>query len=187
MSENLTPYNPQENLLLLAVVPNENETRMNLIRLQSRLTFEIAVTQPKQISSVRRDNPDQLEDCMIVAVGMLAKSLNVHKNLDGEQVYEIACMLIEKYWMLRPEEIFYVFKQAKLGKYGKVDYSLDIVKVFSWVDSYIENEKVPYFEKYNGALSKELDEGVTLRKLLADGSTDNRLLQQLNLNTKLLK
>lgn len=160
---------------------------MNLIRLQSRLTFEIAVTQPKQISSLRRDNPDQLEDCMIVAVGMLAKSLNVHKNLDDEQIYEIACLLIEKYWMLRPEELFYVFKQAKLGKYGKVDYSLDIVKVCTWVDSYVDNEKIPYFEKLNGTASKEPDEGTVLRQILSSGSSDNRLLQQMNVNTKLLK
>lgn len=149
--------------------------------------MEIAVTQPKQISSLRREAADKLEDCMIIAVGMLAKSLNVHKNLDDEQIYEIACLLIEKYWMLRPEEVFYVFKQAKLGKYGKVDYSLDIVKICTWVDAYIENEKVPFFEKLNGATSKEPDEASAVRALLQAGSTDSRLLQQLNINQKLLK
>lgn len=145
------------------------------------MTFELAIAQPAQISSLRRTHAQELEDAMIEAVGMLAKSLNVHKNLDGEQVLEITLLLIEKYWMLRPEEIFYVFKNAKTGKYGTVDYSLDMPKICTWIDDYIEKEKVPYYEKMQSNYSKNPDEFTGVQALLDTGAKDSRLLQQLNL------
>lgn len=159
---------------------------MEFLKIQARITLEIAVSQRYQISTLRKNIPDELQDVVMTAVAMLAKSLNVHKNLDGEQIFEISTLLIEKYWQLRPEEIFYVFKNAKTGKYGPVDYKLDITLICRWVDQYLEEERFPYFERMSANYSKNPDESDALRKELMAGAEDSRLLQQLN-NSQQLK
>lgn len=121
----------------------------DFLSIQSKMDFQTAISQPKGISGIRKENPELLNSILSTLITRLAVSLNVNNNLSEDQIEEMVVMIQDEFWMLRPEEIMYVFKKAKMGHYGRVEFSLDIVKIFSWINTYIEKERLPYFEEKN--------------------------------------
>lgn len=98
----------------------------------------------------------ELELIVSLMIELLASSLNAANTLNDTQVDECTLLIIEKYWMLRPEEILLVFKKAKLGEYG-TDYNrLDIMTICKWLNRYIDEERTPFFERQNQQLKPDL-------------------------------
>ena len=120
------------------------------------MTLEIAVSQENQISKLRVTEPDTLELLISLMIESVASSLNSKNTMDAYQIDECCLLLIEKYWMLRPEEILLVFKNAKLGQYGTDFNRIDILTISGWIDKYINFERTPYFEKLNSTYTPEV-------------------------------
>lgn len=77
----------------------------------------------------------------LIALGL---SLNVHTKLTEYQVKEIALEIITLYWNLSIVEVAYIFKKAKRGEYGKINYSINMPDVLSWFYQYHE-DRCQYF------------------------------------------
>jgi hypothetical protein len=81
----------------------------------------------------------------------LNQSLNTHEKLSELQTAEIAVEIMSKYYYISIVEIHYVFRKAKRGDYGKINYAINMPDVLSWFDSYSE-ERVKHF------MTKQADE-----------------------------
>lgn len=145
------------------------------------MTVAKALSSPHQLSSLRKTDEESLVNSMCVLLTGLAKSINVGKNLDTLQTYETATLLIEKFWYLRLEECMYVFKQAKLGKYGQLFDRLDITIISGWLDTYDRTERLAEVEQQRRQQMKaEINEPLPMeevqrcyRKLAAGEKLDN--------------
>lgn len=122
---------------------------MELVKMQSKLTPQLALQQPSQISGIRKDDPDLVEDLITVMISMLADSFNVKANFSDEMIYECALLIVEEYWFLRPEEIMLAFKNAKKGKYGPVYNKLDVMTIMDWLHQYNTQERQAAVDEIN--------------------------------------
>ncbi len=134
MALTLTPSSPSL-LSLILKSKDSPDTQIALYKAQSSMTVAGALAVPHQLSGLRKADEESLINAMCILLTGLAKSVNVGKNLDTLQTYETATLLIEKYWYLRLEEFVYVFKRAKLGKYGQLFDRLDVTVISGWVDA----------------------------------------------------
>jgi hypothetical protein len=68
----------------------------------------------------------------------LNDALNVHEKLKPHQIQEIALEISTLHYHLSPVEIGFVFRKAKRGEYGKINYSLNMPDVMRWFSEYAE-------------------------------------------------
>ncbi len=111
------------------------------------MTPALALSSGEQLSVLGKQDKKVLLKALSALITQLRQSLNVGKNLDTLQVYECASLLIEKYWYFRLEEFVYVFKQVKLGKYGKVYDRLDVQVISEWLHLYDTTERLAELER----------------------------------------
>ena len=67
----------------------------------------------------------------------LCQSLNVHEKLSTDQMTEIAFEIVSMYYHLSVVEISHVFRKAKRGEYGKINYSINMPDVMLWFSQYV--------------------------------------------------
>lgn len=79
-----------------------------------------------------------IEILLKMHIANLNASVNVHSKLDEMQIDEIALEIISMYHHLSPIEVGFIFRQAKRGVYGKIDYALNMPSILSWFDNYAE-------------------------------------------------
>lgn len=65
--------------------------------------------------------------------------INVGKKMTDEQTQETAMMIVDEYYNLNLADINFIFKNAKLGKYGKYYDRLDGQIILSWFDEHFNN------------------------------------------------
>lgn len=111
------------------------------------MTPALALSTGEQLSVLGKQDKKVLLKALSALITQLRQSLNVGKNLDTLQVYECASLLMEKYWYFRLEEFVYVFKQVKLGKYGKVYDRLDVQVISEWLHLYDISERLAELER----------------------------------------
>lgn len=97
----------------------------------------------------------------------LQMSLNVHQKLSEEQIDEIAFEIMNLYYHLSMVEIHFIFKKAKRGEFGKINYAINMPDVMQWFSTYAE-QRTSYFmqrsdsegnqNKQNVESSSKLDE-----------------------------
>jgi len=135
-------------LITLILQSNQHpESALQLIELQAAMTPALALSTGEQLSVLGKQDKKVLLKALSVLITQLRQSLNVGKNLDTLQVYECASLLMEKYWYFRLEELVYVFKQVKLGKYGKVYDRLDVQVISEWLHLYDTSERLVELER----------------------------------------
>jgi len=110
------------------------------------MTLPLAMAQEHQISFLKRESPEVLENVISLLVDLLAVQFNVKENFSAIQMMDCTLSIIEKYWQLRPEEIMYCFKQGKLGKYGPVYNKLDTPTILTWLHKYDTGERLDAIE-----------------------------------------
>lgn len=106
------------------------------------MTLQLAMAQEHQISFLKKENPDVLENIISLLVDLLAVQFNVKDNFSGIQIVDCTLSIIEKYWYLRPEEVMFCFKQGKLGKYGPVYNKLDTPTILTWLHKYDTQDRI---------------------------------------------
>lgn len=65
--------------------------------------------------------------------------INVGKKMTDEQTQETAMLIVEEYYNLNLADINVIFKNAKLGKYGKYYDRLDGQIILSWFEEHFSN------------------------------------------------
>ncbi len=142
------------------------------------MTPALALASGEQLSLLRQRDKPALLKALSLLITQLGGSFNVGKNMDTLQVYECATLLAEKHWYLRLEEFVYVFKQAKLGKYGKVYDRLDVQVISEWLTTYDTGERLAEMERRRQALlEQEMDNKLSAEEL-------HRCYQQLKAEEK---
>lgn len=134
------------------------EAPLALVEMQSELTIHQAITQPNQISLLRKEDKKGLQNLMIFLLDNLAESFNVKSSFSAIQLFECATLIIEEFWMLRPEEVLYCFKRAKTGAYGPVYNKLDTPTIMIWLRTYLDEERLQAVEKMNAEFKKQENE-----------------------------
>ncbi len=129
------------------------------------MTTAVALATGEQLSLLAKADKKALLKALSALITQLRQSLNVGKNLDTLQVYECASLLAEKYWYLRLEEFLYVFKQAKLGKYGKIYDRLDVQVISGWLHAYDTGERLVELQRQRQAQPPEADGKLPLEEV----------------------
>jgi len=80
-----------------------------------------------------------VQDTIEAMILHLLGTINVHQTLTDEQIEELIEIIIVDFYYISITEIAYIFRQARKGKYGKIDsYALNIHVVTMWLEKYQE-------------------------------------------------
>jgi hypothetical protein len=136
----------------------QQNNKLELAKFQSQVTLEKAI-EGTQVSKIKKDNEAGLSKAVKNLIISLAESLNLTNTVNDAQVFEMTLLIIETYWYLKLEELVLIFKNAKIGKYGKMYNRLDIQIICEWIETYLRSEeRAMYFEKKNTEhKKKEID------------------------------
>jgi hypothetical protein len=127
----------------------EQNNKVELIQFQSKVTMDQAIN-GNQLAVLKKENENQLMKAVKNLIVSLCESLNLTNSMNDYQVLEASMLLTEKYYYLKIEELILIFKNVKLGRYGKSFNRLDIQIICEWIEAYmISNERIEYFEKEN--------------------------------------
>lgn len=66
----------------------------------------------------------------------VVRFLNVGKNMNVEQIKQTAELILSEYHYLNIDELRFIFRNAKLGRYGKQYDVLDGQVIFRWIETY---------------------------------------------------
>lgn len=61
---------------------------------------------------------------------------NVHQNMNEQQLYTAADVIAETWYWFRIPDFQLCFKNGIAGKYGRVQYSIDITTFQAWLNAY---------------------------------------------------
>jgi len=97
----------------------------------------------------------------------LNTSINTHEKLSGEQIDEIAYEIMSTYYFLSPIEIGFIFRKAKRGDYGRINYAINMPDVLLWFSQYSEERATEFIN--NNTLNRSRDNSLRSedRKILA--------------------
>jgi len=62
----------------------------------------------------------------------LSDYLNLTRSMTGAQIDITAEMILDEFPMIKIADMIYIFKQAKMGKFGAIYEGLDGAKILSW-------------------------------------------------------
>lgn len=95
---------------------------MNIIKHESKMTMASAIKEGTQISLLRKDNPELLEESITELLYLFRDNFNRANTLTDTQIMSLAIELPIEFWYLKLEEFILVFKNIKKGVYGKIHF-----------------------------------------------------------------
>jgi len=87
---------------------------------------------------MQKKDKDMADNIMKLMLAKTARSFNITRNIEPGQIIELVETLNSEYYYLKLSEVFYILKQAKLGKFGKTYERLDEPTILSWFNTYAE-------------------------------------------------
>jgi len=78
----------------------------------------------------------------------IAEFLNVNRGLTENQIIETASLIVENFGSLTLADVYYVFTQAKLGRYKMMYERLDGQMILNWFDNHF-NERIEASETFS--------------------------------------
>jgi hypothetical protein len=87
---------------------------------------------------MQKKDKDMADNIMKLMLAKTARSFNITRNIEPGQIIELVETLNSEYYYLKLSEVFYILKQAKLGKFGKTYERLDEPTILSWFNTYVE-------------------------------------------------
>lgn len=138
-----------------SLLPEEAGSSVNMSAMTEFIDVQMSMTIPRamkgaQISILKKEFPTDLLKAVSTLITTTATSMNITNNLNSFQVYEATQLICKEFWYLRLEELILIFKNGKLGKYGRIYNKLDITIISDWINQYeTSEERVCYFERKN--------------------------------------
>jgi hypothetical protein len=82
------------------------------------------------------------ENMLKLMFAKTARAFNITRNIEPGQIVELVDVVMHDFYYLKLSEIFYVLKQAKMGKFGKTYERLDEPTILGWFNTYAEERTV---------------------------------------------
>jgi len=144
---------PPRGLRETALTTNGRIVPGAIVQYSVGLTLPQAIEHGEQISKLARENKASGLSLIAELVKNLANFFKTKRALENEDDYfEVAALIMEEHKFMKVEEIAYVFKQAKLGKIGKVLDRLDGATIMGFIREFEKGEeRIGYFEKRSRA------------------------------------
>jgi lysyl-tRNA synthetase class I len=71
-------------------------------------------------------------------IAKTARAFNLTRNIEPAQIVDLVTDLEQDFYFLKLSEVFYVLKQARMGKMGKLYERLDQPTIIGWFSDYVE-------------------------------------------------
>lgn len=126
---------------------------------------ECLIAKTPQLSGIVRQFGPQLGDAIAraflnIAIADLVKFLNVTKTMGADQIIQTVDLILDEFWMLKPEDFRLCFNNVKKGFYGKVYDRVDGMMIIEWLTSYTngrDNWVEQFRQSENKRMQRELD------------------------------
>lgn len=137
------------------------------MELQHSVTIDRAV-KGLAIKQMVKSGHVKNSEVLTVLTGLIlstARYFNLGMNINQEQAFETASLLMEKYGYESMQDFVLMFKHAKMGDFGKTFNRIDGQVIFEWMAQYLEmkaahRERLHRKKKNSGNLSFSLMETV---------------------------
>ena len=87
----------------------------------------------------RGGDPALVDNVLKLMIAKTARSFNLTRNIEPAQIEVLVEDLQTEYYWLKLSEVFFVLKQARMGRNGKTYERLDQPTIMGWFDEYAEN------------------------------------------------
>lgn len=144
-------------------------------------TTELACIESKAptIASIRKSfGQDYIQAYIEMWIVNLRMFFNVGKSMTDEQTYMTAELIVDTFYNLNIADINLIFKNAKLGKYGKIYDRLDGNIILEWFQIYFD-------ERCNVAAERSIREAHSYR--VNSGESRDRLNRMIESTLKTKK
>jgi hypothetical protein len=94
------------------------------------------------LASMRVKDKELAENMLKLMFAKTARAFNITRNIEPGQIVELVDVVMHDFYYLKLSEIFYVLKQAKMGKFGKTYERLDEPTILGWFNTYAEERTV---------------------------------------------
>ncbi len=91
--------------------------------------------------------PEHLKNIIEYLIGSTSRSFNLTRNLDLQQISEVTETIRDEFYYLKLSEVFFILKQAKMGRTEKTYERMDEPTIISWFDSYVAERNSIAIEK----------------------------------------
>lgn len=126
-------------------VYNKTTTKYNFNAIK---TVKDSMTNPApSLALMRKTNEELAKNIVKLMLAKLARSFNLTRNIEPGQIVELAETIMQDFYYLKLSEVFYVLKQAKYGKYGKIYERIDEPTILGWFTTHDEERTALAVEK----------------------------------------
>ena len=94
------------------------------------------------LASMRVKDKELAENMLKLMFAKTARAFNITRNIEPGQIVELVDVVMHDFYYLKLSEIFYVLKQAKMGKFGKTYERLDEPTILGWFNTYADERAV---------------------------------------------
>lgn len=78
------------------------------------------------------------DNILKLMIAKTARAFNLTRNIEPAQIVDLVTDLEQDFYFLKLSEVFYVLKQARMGKMGKLYERLDQPTIIGWFSDYVE-------------------------------------------------
>lgn len=134
---------------IISLIPSENnvvsvyEDTIKKYNFRGIQTINEAMqSEAPSLVKMKIKNKELTENVLKLMFAKTARAFNITRNIEPGQIVELVDVVMHDFYYLKLSEIFYVLKQAKMGKFGKTYERLDEPTILGWFNTYAEERTV---------------------------------------------
>lgn len=140
---------------IISLVPSEHnvvsvyDSTIQKYNFREILTIKDAMqNKAPALVAMKVKNKELAENMLKLMFAKTARAFNITRNIEPGQIIELVDVILHDYYYLKLSEVFFVLKQAKLGKFGKTYERIDEPTILGWFNTYIEERESIAVENY---------------------------------------
>ena len=140
---------------IISLVPSEHnvvsvyDSTIQKYNFREILTVKDAMqNKAPALVAMKVKNKELAENMLKLMFAKTARAFNITRNIEPGQIIELVDVILHDYYYLKLSEVFFVLKQAKLGKFGKTYERIDEPTILGWFNTYIEERESIAVENY---------------------------------------
>jgi len=96
------------------------------------------VNQSPSLVAMQKKEPKLAANMLKLMIAKTARAFNLTRNIEPAQIECLVEDLQSEYYYLKLSEIFYVLKEARMGRMGKTYERIDQPTIMQWFENYVE-------------------------------------------------